>query len=377
MQVIDRYVFFLFVRVFGICCMCLAGIYVVGDFVENLNEFLDAAGPQGGLLRLIAGYYAGRVPWFLDLVARVAALIAGVFAVTWLQRNNEMTALMAAGISRWRIIKPVVVGVVLVSLLQMINREAVIPSYRDELSQSIRDWSGKKASPVSPQFDYMTDILLDGQEAVVRNRKIVKPVFRLPMTMAYFSSEVTADYAVRCAATPDHPSGYLMVDVQTPEAIDRLDNVHLDGHPVIFTPANTPWLSPGQCFVVSHVSIGQLLSGQSWRQFSSTPDLIAGLRNPSMNFGADVRVTVHARILQPILDITLFFLGIPVVLTRKSRNVFVAAGSCVLIAAMYYIIVLGSHSLGMNYLITPAQAAWCPVLIMVPWAVSRSAPLRY
>jgi lipopolysaccharide export system permease protein len=95
-----------------------------------------------------------------------------------------------------------------------------------------------------------------------------------------------------------------------------------------------------------------------------------------MNFGADVRVTVHARILQPILDITLFFLGIPVVLARESRNVFVAAGSCILVVAAYFMIVLGFHGLGMNYLITPAQAAWSPVLIMVPWAVLRSAPLH-
>jgi lipopolysaccharide export system permease protein len=270
----------------------------------------------------------------------------------------------------------VVVGVVLVSVVQMCNRELIIPRYREELSQSIRDWSGNKASPMSPQFDYMTDILLDGQEVVARDKRIVKPVFRLPMTMAYFASELAADYAVRRPATSDHPSGYLMINVRNPDLIDQLDNVHLDGHPIIYTPSKTPWLSSGQCFVVSHVTLGQLLGGRSWRQFASTADLISGLSNPSMNFGADVRVTVHARILQPILDIGLFFLGIPIVLARESRNVFVAAGSCVLIVAAYFLIVLGSHNLGMNYLITPAQAAWAPVLAIIPWAVSQSAPLR-
>lgn len=376
MRVIDRYVFFLFLRVFLICCTCLTGMYIIGDFVENLNEFITAAAEHGGLFRLMGLYYLGRIPWFLDLIARVAALVAGVFAITWLQRNNEMTALMAAGISRWRIIQPVLIGVVLVSLVQVVNREIVIPHYREELSQSIRDWSGDKASPMSPQFDYLTDILLDGQEAVPRNKRIVKPVFRLPMNMAYFSSEISADFAERQSATADHPSGYLLTHVRSPDSIDRLDNVHLDGRPVIYTPANTPWLKPGQCFVVSHVTLGQLLGGKSWRQFASTSDLISGLSNPSMNFGADVRVAVHARLVQPFLDITLFFLGIPVVLARESRNVFVAAGSCLFVVGLYYVIMLGSHNLGMNYLITPVQAAWCPLLTMVPWAVSRSAPLR-
>ena len=95
-----------------------------------------------------------------------------------------------------------------------------------------------------------------------------------------------------------------------------------------------------------------------------------------MSLGADVRVAVHARIVQPILDITLFFLGIPVVLARESRNVFVAAGSAVLIVTVFFLVILVSHGLGMHFLLTPAQAAWIPLMILVPWAVATSAPLR-
>lgn len=376
MRIIDRYVAALFLRVFLICCICLTGIYVVGDFVENLNEFIDAGDEQGGMLRVLVSYYAGRVPWFLDMITRVAALIAGIFAVTWLQRNNEMTALMAAGISRWRIIKPIVIGVVLVSVLSALNRELVIPRFREDLSHSIGEWSGKQATPLSPQFDYMTDILIDGQQVVPREKLIVKPIFRLPSSMAHFGYQLTAESAVRHNATVDHPTGYLLDSVSLPENLAELDAVHVEGRPVIYTPKMAPWLKPNQCFVTSYVTFGQLLGGRSWRQFASTGDLISGLKNPSMNFGADVRVSVHARILQPLLDITLFFLGIPVVLARETRNVFVSAGSCVLIVVLYFITVLTSHGLGMNYLISPALAAWSPVFIMVPLAALRSAPLR-
>jgi lipopolysaccharide export system permease protein len=376
MRIVDRYVVALFLRVFLICCTCLTGIYVVGDFVENLNEFIDAGDEHGGLLKVLANYYAGRVPWFLDMIGRVAALIAGVFAVTWLQRNNEMTALMAAGISRWRIIKPIVIGVIVVSVLSAVNRELIIPRFREDLSQSIGDWSGNRATPLSPQFDYMTDILIDGQRVVAREKKIIKPMFRLPATMSHFGYQLTAEQATRLTETVDHPTGYLLEDVALPEGVGELDAVLLDGRPVIYTPKMAPWLKPNQCFVASYVTFGQLLGGRSWRQFASTADLIAGLKNPSMNFGADVRVSVHSRLLQPLLDVTLFFLGIPVVLARESRNVFVSAGSCVMIVALYFITVLSSHGLGMNYLISPAFAAWCPVFIMVPLAILRSSPLR-
>jgi lipopolysaccharide export system permease protein len=127
-------------------------------------------------------------------------------------------------------------------------------------------------------------------------------------------------------------------------------------------------LKPDQCFVVSDISFEQLVAGNAWRQFSSTPELIAGLRNPSLDFAADVRVSVHARILQPVLDMTLLLLGLPVVMSRESRNVFVAAGMCLMIVAVFIMVGLACHTAGYNYLISPSLAAWFPVLIFVPIA---------
>ena len=52
------------------------------------------------------------------------------------------------------------------------------------------------------------------------------------------------------------------------------------------------------------------------------------MRNPSLDYGADVRVAIHGRIVKPLLDMTLLFLGLPLVVTRESRNVFIAMGLC-------------------------------------------------
>ncbi len=222
----------------------------------------------------------------------------------------------------------------------------------------------------------MTDILITGQEAIQSEKRIVKPVLQLPLSMPQFGSQLAAASAVRQPATPEHPAGYLLSEVDLPQNIDTLESVRLDGRPIIYTPSTTSWLQSRQAFVVSDVTFGQLMGGRAWSQYASTTELIAGLSNPSMGLGADVRVAVHARIVQPVLDIALFFLGVPIVLARESRNVFVAAGSCVLIVAAFYLIILVAHGLGMHFLLTPAQAAWTPVLIVVPWAVATSSPLR-
>jgi lipopolysaccharide export system permease protein len=156
--------------------------------------------------------------------------------------------------------------------------------------------------------------------------------------------------------------------VRVPEALPEIESFYFDEVPVVLSPRDTPWLEPDQCFVVSNISFNQLVASNAWRQYSSTPELIAGLHNPSLDYSADVRVAVHARILQPVLDMTLLLLGLPVILSRESRNIFVAAGKCVLIVAVFILVGLACHAAGYNYLISPALAAWFPLLIFVPVA---------
>ena len=157
--------------------------------------------------------------------------------------------------------------------------------------------------------------------------------------------------------------------MQQPDDVSGIASFSMDGLPLVLGPKDTPWLEPDQCFVVSDVNFEQLVTGNAWRQYSATPELIAGLHNPSLDFAADVRVAVHARLVQPVLDVTLLLLGLPIVLSRQSRNVFVSAGICLLVVAGFVLVVLACHQAGGATLITPALAAWIPLMLFVPAAV--------
>jgi lipopolysaccharide export system permease protein len=129
---------------------------------------------------------------------------------------------------------------------------------------------------------------------------------------------------------------------------------------------------------VSNVTFQQLAGGNT---FSSTGQLIAGLRNPSLDIGADVRVTIHSRMVQPLLDVTLLFLGLPLVLRRDSRNVFIAIGMCAGVVMVFMVVTMICHHLGQSYWIRaalggPALAAWLPLMIFVPVAVLLTESAR-
>jgi lipopolysaccharide export system permease protein len=146
------------------------------------------------------------------------------------------------------------------------------------------------------------------------------------------------------------------------------------GETVLFTPHDNTWLTPDECFLMSGVEFDQLVDAASWRQYSSTWDLITGLRNRSLDFGADVRVTIHSRLVQPVLDLTLLFLGMPLLL-RGNRNVFVAIGLCLLVVIGFLLVVMGCQYLGTSILVSPVVAVWAPLFLFVPLAAWLSEPV--
>ena len=112
-----------------------------------------------------------------------------------------------------------------------------------------------------------------------------------------------------------------------------------------------------------------------WRSYLSSAELFSDLRNPSLDFGAGDRVAVHARLLRPLLDMTLLLLGLPLALSKENRNMFIAGGLCLGVVAIFFILVLACHALGGSGLISPVLAAWCPLIIFVPLAIAHYEPL--
>jgi lipopolysaccharide export system permease protein len=370
MTIIDRYLLRQFTKTFLICFLSLLGLYVVFDGFTNLESFLRIADKQGGLLKVVGHYYAYHAILFFDRTVGFVNLIAAMFTVTWIQRHNELVALMAAGISRVRVAIPVIGAVVVVIVLAALNRELLVPRYRDELSRKPSDLAGDVTKQFSETSDEESDIRLRGESAVAIRQEIVKPSFRLPASLDVYGRDISARTATYKEPQGNRPTGYLFTGVDRPKEIARQPSLLLNGRPVVITPRDAPdWLQPDQCFVVSGVSFEQLTNGQAWRDFSSTAQLIRGLHNPSLYFGGNIRVTVHSRIVQPLLDLTLLFLGLPLVMTRESRNVFIAMGLSAGVTLAFMVFVLALARLGSIYAISPALAVWVPLMIFVPVAV--------
>lgn len=373
MYILDRYVLRLFFKVLLVSFMSLTGLYVMVVSVSNLDEFVLTGQQQGGLLRVMFEFYGPRVLTFFDRMHALLTLMAAMFTISWLQRTNELVAIQAGGVSNGRIVRPLVIATILVSVLGIFNRELFIPRFRSLLVRDPGDALGPTRRTATPKYDHETDIFLSGGKMLTAEATVLRPVFRLPRKLHGFGRQLEAERAVYSRETEQRPAGYLLDKVSRPADIDSLASAQLEGETILFTKQDYDWLEPGQCFVSSSIEFEQLSAGSMWQQFASSAELLRGLRTAGLNYGPEARVTLHSRFTEPFLDLTLLFLGLPLVVSRHQRGVFVAIGHTTLLVTVFVIVVMTSRVLGSNFLISPSLAAWMPLIVFVPLA-SALAP---
>ncbi len=374
MALIDRYLVGQFIRVFLMTFVSLLGIYVIADFVTNYSDFANYQ-TDTGLGPSLARYYGARVPLFFELCGRIVVVLAAVFVLSMLQESNELTSLMAAGISRWRVVQPLVFIAVVTTCVGVANRELILPEFRDSLSQDIRDVVQNRSVAVVPRYDDDTEIFFDGAELILADSVIVSPRFTLSEYWSEIGQKLRGAKAVRQAATADLPAGYLVSGVAS-KNINSARSFTVANRELIMTPASHPWLGQDQVFVVSSLELEDLREGGGSGQFTTTAELVRSLRRGKLKYAADSQVALHARFVQPLLDMTLLFLGLPLALAVNQRHVFLAAGKCIGMVMLFAAVVLVFHGMGIQGMMRPSLAAWAPLMVMVPVAAAISQPLR-
>ncbi len=315
MTIIDRYLLRQFTQNFVVCLVSLTGIFVVFDAFTHMDDFLQyAKGIE--LLKVMAAYYSYQSLFVFELISPTVVLMSAMFTMAWIQRHHELTALMAAGIPRIRVVMPVLAAAAAITLLAVVNRELLIPKIKDQLAKRPSGLKGNVVEELVPQYDDATNVLICGHNLVIDKKKIEQPEFVLLHTkdpLRAYGKSWKAAVAQFLPATESHPSGYRLEDVTEPASVAQRPSLCLDGRPVLMTPHDySSWLKPNEAFMVSDVTIDELTPEMTMRRFASTGELIWSLKHHSY-FSPDVRVMIHSRILQPFLDLTLLFLGLPLV----------------------------------------------------------------
>lgn len=98
-------------------------IFVVVDIFEKLDSFLDNRVP----IHIVANFYAVSIPGIVVIVLPMSMLLSCLLALGQIGRNNELTAMQAAGVGIGRIAAPLYAFALLVCVVVFVTNETVMP----------------------------------------------------------------------------------------------------------------------------------------------------------------------------------------------------------------------------------------------------------
>lgn len=350
----------------------IAGIVIVFHAFTSMDDLVRQGQTEGGLLPVMVRFYGPYLLLLFDWTVAIIALMGFLFTVGWLRRSGELSAILSAGISHGRIFRPIILASGVIVLLQMVSRELVLPSYRNVLAMKAKVMAGESEQPILANYDKINRILVDGTALIANSQVIRAPSFRLDGDYPGFGDLLLARSARWVEANAQHPAGYLLEGVQRPEQIDRLPSVGINGRPILMTSHDQLWLRSRQCFFATSVHTDLLQISQSATRMASVAELIRRVRNPAVHSSLSLQVLLHERFIRPPLDFALILLGLPLVVNRRRRNLFVMIGIAMMtVLAFFGIKTLAGAMGGSGYLLSPAMAAWLPLLILGPLAYVR------
>lgn len=355
MRKMDRYLFGNFIVAYVICFTSLVGLYVIIDLFSNADEFLENHEGTIVFVRRVCKYYFIHSFEYFNRLSHIITMVAAMTTLASLHRNNELVALLAAGIPTKRALTPVLVGALFMITLGILNREIVLPRNSELLQRMHEDIDGDRVLYPSTSME-KDQILIRADTAHREDQRIEGVHVTLPMEIIGLVQDVSCKKAYYRPDPENGRMGWLLVEPSQIQISRKTDRVKV--------------LPDGNLFLHTSISFADMIRQRNWISYASTFELWEMLNNSEAKNPQDTRIRLHNRLMQPAYHLLLVLIGVPFVLQWEHRNIYRSiAVSMVLCGAFFVVDAMGSYFASYQY-VDPLTAAWIPVFAFGPIALS-------
>jgi len=358
MKILDRYITKSFLVGYVISFCVLIGLRVIIDLFVNLDEFAEHADlGTWAVVRNIAVYYGINMTLYFRDIAGVITVVAATFSLGKMVRANELVAMIASGVSAKRIVGPILVLAIFFAALSVADQELLIPSISDKLVREKDDLPGQESYAVwfitdgngslicSPRYDEKT---LSFHHPMIITRRLTDRSGGWEVT-----GRISADQA-----TYNEKTGNWDLVNGLYAGMDSADQIK----PVPFYRA--PDLLPKDIAVRRKMGYNALLSSRQLSALAAQKTKIKDI--------AQFLSQKHFRITDPIINLTMLMVSLPVLLCRDPRTmksaIIVSFGLTTACFIVTFICKMLATEIVFAGRIMPEVWAWLPVFIFLPVA---------
>jgi len=351
LTLIDRQMILNYFKAYLICLVSMMSLFIVIDLFTNLDNFTEGKEGFEQVMQHILQYYGMKTMQIFDRLCEAIVLLAAMFTIALLQRNNELLPLLSAGVSTRRVVRPVLLSAFVMLGLSILNQELVLPHIDSYMAES-RDFKGNKETGV--QGGYETNgIQISERTAIKKDMTVQGFTCVFPPKLGREDSLTTLQ-AKEARYVPEQ-EGWLLTETLPAE-------IQFWSRPDLLEMR-----TPGTYFLhTKDIDFETMIRPKVWYMYCSTWNLLNELAKAHSSQVAGVAVVFHMRLTRPVLGMLLVFMGLSIILRDQNRNVFISTGLCLLLCAIFFLSVFFCKHLGDNEFISPALAAWFPVVIFGP-----------
>lgn len=346
MRRLDRYVLAAFGRIFFLSLAAFTGLYLLIDFIERVDNFLNHnALPHHYLI-----YFASKLPVIVVQVLPLAVLMGVFLSLGGFSRTSELTAMRAGGIGLWRIAAPLLAASLGAALFMLVASEFLVPPSTRVMHQILQvEVKGK------PEQKFRRDNLWLREGDTLIHVRLATPENRAleGVTLLQMDAEfrlLTRTDASDAVHTGD---GWLLRQVTERQFLPETgESTGVRRTTETFWPfARLP-----EDFAIPEEENLELGIRELYR-------LIDRLQGEGFD-ATRYRVDLHTRLASPFACIILAFLGIPFAL-QKGRSAGLAMGVTlsVAIGIAYFILQAMLQAFGYSAVLPPLVAGWAANLL--------------
>ncbi len=165
MKILDRYLTKQFLTVLFFSLVALAVIFILVNLIEQIDYFID----RKAKFTDVTEYYLFSLPEILALVIPVAMLLSTLFSIGVLSKNHEITALKSSGNSLYRILAPLYILALIISIWVVLFKGYVVP-YANQKKVEIKKIKFEKIR--SAEQAQIIDLFVQGEGGWIFHFKI-------------------------------------------------------------------------------------------------------------------------------------------------------------------------------------------------------------
>ncbi|MBP8931040.1 MAG: LPS export ABC transporter permease LptF [Paracoccus sp.] len=128
---IDRYILSQFLTLFGFFALVLVSVYWINRAVSLFEQLIS----DGQTALVVLEFTALTLPLVISVVLPIAAFAASAYGTNRLSSESELVAMQAAGMSPWRLARPVLVFGLLVAVMVAMLVHSLVPLARARLAE--------------------------------------------------------------------------------------------------------------------------------------------------------------------------------------------------------------------------------------------------